>query len=97
MGNDKKSTRNIWKMFKILIAITMVVMMQIFITNLPNYGQKFPLKDIYIKNSFKETGSPNVVTGIYLDYRLYDSLFESLLLLVTVSAISYINKTDFDV
>ncbi len=54
-------------------------------------GHPFKLAENYIENSVKETGSQNVVTGIYLDYRLYDSLFESLLLLISAVGIHYLN------
>jgi len=51
-------------------------------------------KDYYIENSLEETGSKNIVTGIYLDYRLFDSVFETSLLLITVSGITFMYKKD---
>jgi multisubunit Na+/H+ antiporter MnhB subunit len=41
---------------------------------------------------FEETGSDNAVTAIYLDYRAYDTLFETLLLLVSVIGIIYFSR-----
>lgn len=54
----------------------------------------YDLRNYYFDNTYKDTDSQNVVTGIYLDYRLYDTLFESLLLVVTVMGIRYLNKRD---
>lgn len=51
-------------------------------------------KDYYTENSLYETGSRNIVTGIYLDYRLFDSIFETSLLLITVSGITFMYKKE---
>ncbi len=50
--------------------------------------------DYYITNGYRETGSNNLVTGIYLDYRLFDSIFEASILLVSVTGIIFITKKD---
>lgn len=47
-------------------------------------------KDLYIENAIKDTNSLNTVTSIYLDYRLFDSVFEALVLLITTSAVAFI-------
>ncbi|MCG8482494.1 MAG: hypothetical protein MJA31_04225 [Clostridia bacterium] len=49
-------------------------------------------KDYYVSNTLKETGSKNIVTGIYLDYRLFDSLFEAGILLIAVSGIIFMQR-----
>ncbi len=49
-------------------------------------------KDYYVSNTLKETGSRNIVTGIYLDYRLFDSLFEAGILLIAVSGIIFMQR-----
>ena len=51
----------------------------------------FPAAE-YITQHFKETGSGNLVAAVYLNYRVYDTLFETLLLLVTVLCISFFVK-----
>lgn len=38
----------------------------------------------YIKNSVKQTGASNVVTGILLDYRAYDTLGEATVLFTSI-------------
>lgn len=43
-------------------------------------------------NGFYETGSKNLVTAIYLDYRLFDSLFEAGILLIAVSGVMWISQ-----
>ncbi|MFP4187217.1 MAG: MnhB domain-containing protein [Acholeplasmataceae bacterium] len=46
----------------------------------------------FSENVFAETGSRNFVTAIYLDYRLFDSLFEAGILLIAVSGVMWISK-----
>jgi multicomponent Na+:H+ antiporter subunit B len=43
-------------------------------------------------NGFSDTGSMNLVTAIYLDYRLFDSLFEAGILLIAVSGVMWISQ-----
>ncbi len=40
-----------------------------------------------LENGTAETGAENLVTAIYLDFRIFDTLFEALLLLVSVMGI----------
>ena len=47
-------------------------------------------------NGFLETGSRNLVTAVYLDYRLFDSLFEAGILLIAVAGIIWISKHDLN-
>jgi len=53
-------------------------------------------KRYYLINGFEDTYSTNLVTGIYLDYRLFDSIFEAGILLIAVSGIIWISKHDID-
>lgn len=51
----------------------------------------------YITSNFlADTGSTNAVSGIYLDYRVFDTLFETLLLLVSVIGIIYFSRHEGD-
>lgn len=49
-------------------------------------------KEYFLINGLRETGSLNLVTGIYLDYRLFDSLFEAGILLIAVSGVMWISQ-----
>lgn len=50
------------------------------------------VKDYYVQNSVADTGAENSVTAIYLDYRLFDTLFETMLLFVSVIAVFYFSR-----
>jgi uncharacterized MnhB-related membrane protein len=48
-----------------------------------------PAWDYYVRFFKQDTGAGNAVTAIYLNYRIFDTLFEALLLLVSVIAVIY--------
>ncbi len=55
-------------------------------------------KDLsYILLSSSYLGIENPVTGIYLYFRLFDTLFEALLLLTSVIAIIYFSRNEGDI
>ena len=41
----------------------------------------------YIQNFYVDTGAQNGVAAVYLNYRVFDSVFETLMLLVSVLAV----------
>lgn len=43
-----------------------------------------PLMDFFTTDFLAETGATNAVAGIYLNYRVFDTLFEALMLMVSV-------------
>lgn len=45
------------------------------------------LVEYYLKNFQEETFAQNAVAAIYLNYRMFDSIFETLILLVSVTAV----------
>lgn len=47
-------------------------------------------RNFFQNEGFLDTASRNIVTAIYLDYRLLDTLFEAGILLIAVSGISWI-------
>lgn len=56
-------------------------------------AEPYPVNDIYnyyLANASVETTASNIVTAIYLNYRVFDTLFEALLLLIAVTAILFI-------
>ena len=79
------------KLSMLLLLIFVLVMFSISLSDLEtlynNAGRVF-----FSSNGFFDTGSKNLVTAIYLDYRLFDSLFEAGILLVAVSGVLWISQ-----
>ena len=55
-------------------------------------------KDYIADNHVQDTSAENAVTAVYLNYRFFDTIFESLILLVSVLAVMMLswsaNKQD---
>lgn len=54
-----------------------------------NYDGKDDAKSYILANHTSETGAENAVTAVYLNYRLWDTIFESMLLLLSAIAVIY--------
>lgn len=52
------------------------------------------LKDYYLTHFASDTGALNSVAAIYLDYRIFDSIFEAGILLIAVTGIIFIAGSD---
>lgn len=48
------------------------------------------LRDMYETNTMQETGAPNIVSAIYLGYRAYDTLGETIILFVATLGTLYL-------
>lgn len=87
-------SHNIIKYFRIVIALTAIA---VVIFHFTNYGEKLsaPLMAFFTDNFYTETGASNAVAGIYLNYRMFDTFFEALMLMVSVMEVinvSWSNK-----
>ncbi|MCL2579412.1 MAG: DUF4040 domain-containing protein [Oscillospiraceae bacterium] len=63
----------------------------LFLYFIPEYTVNTYLKTQYIAMFARDVGGENVVTAIYLGYRVYDTLFEALILVVSVIAVSHMS------
>ncbi len=65
----------------VLSCIGMIGVLLFLIGNLPNYGQENPrtleVVTRYVEKGLEETGAVNIVSGMILDYRAFDTLGES--------------------
>lgn len=54
------------------------------------------LADYYRLFFFRDTGAANAVASIYLNYRVFDTIFEALLLLVSIIGIIHFSRHEGD-
>ncbi|TCT15457.1 hypothetical protein EDC18_103162 [Natranaerovirga pectinivora] len=83
-----------WETFRKQAMIIILSCFVFFVIKTEEPSHSFDISNSYIENSVKETGAINAATAIYLDYRVYDSLFESLLLLICAVGIHHFNKEE---
>ena len=65
---------------KRVYAIIILAVLAFFIfkaIDLSYHNQHFPLAQYYISHGMRDTGALNMVTAIYLNYRVYDTLGEA--------------------
>ena len=68
-----------------------LVLCGLFIYFVPTGYAFTELRDQYLHMFMSDVGGANAVTAIYLGYRVYDTLFEALLLVVAVVAVAHVS------
>ena len=63
----------------------------LFIYFMPQVTVSTYLKDLYLDRFWYDVGGLNAVTSIYLGYRVYDTLFEALILVIAVVAVGHLS------
>lgn len=81
---------------KILAVFVFVIFLLMASVKIVPLDSATDLYDYIVTNFQQDTGAINAVTGIYLDYRVFDTLFETLTLLVSVIGIIYFSRHEGD-
>ena len=80
------------KILNIILAICFTGFLAfLFFMFVPEVSASTYLKDQYISRFSQDIGGENAVTAIYLGYRVYDTLFEALMLLVSIAGIIHLS------
>ena len=82
----------------VLLALVSLVGILWVIVELPPFGQADnpahnEVYERYVTDSKVDTGIPNMVTSIVLDYRAYDTMFETIVLFCAAIAVVITLKT----
>ncbi len=86
----------------ILIFVIVISIGAIFIHESYSEDMSKDAYNTYIERGYEETKVSNLVSAIYLNYRVFDTIFETLLLAISVTAVVYfaapweIHKEDED-
>lgn len=80
------------KLLILLVALLASYGMLILAAELPPYGMPDnpihnQVSERYITGALEDTGVPNTVTAIVLDYRAYDTMFETIVLFTAALAV----------
>ncbi|MCR5733833.1 MAG: hypothetical protein K6G22_04415 [Lachnospiraceae bacterium] len=91
--------RKIYKFISILFCLTMFVILFVNVLYLPPVGDpdnpadnEVPVR--YIENGLEETGATNIVAGMILDYRAFDTFGESNVLFIATITVLILLKVD---
>lgn len=79
-----KKESSVWSNIRIVTAVGIIAAV-LFIVILIDSPWPAAARDYLQEEGREETGAPNLVSGIYLGYRAYDTLGETIVLLVAVS------------
>ena len=88
-----------YKIFSACFCIFLVAMLLIAVSYLPAYGHmenpvNNEVSQRYIENGLEETGAVNIVTGMILDYRAFDTLGESHVLFIATCTVLILLRKD---
>ena len=88
-----------YRIFSILFCVFLVAMLLSAVSWLPTFGQASnPVNNEvsarYIENGLQETGAVNIVTGMILDYRAFDTLGESHVLFIATCTVLILLRMD---
>lgn len=88
-----------YKLFSVCFCIFLVLMLLVAVSYLPSYGNPDnPVNNEvaarYIEKGLQETGAVNIVTGMILDYRAFDTLGESHVLFIATCTVLILLRVD---
>jgi multisubunit Na+/H+ antiporter MnhB subunit len=87
------------KIVAVFITLGVTIILLIGSENLPQFGvdntpSNNDLTKYYIENSIKDTGATNIVTGVILDYRAFDTFIESSVLFTAAIVVMILLKKE---
>ena len=96
---EVKGFRKLYGIFSGLFCIFLVFMLLLAISYLPTYGHaenpvNNEVSERYIEKGLQETGAVNIVTGMILDYRAFDTLGESHVLFIATCTVLILLRKD---
>nr|WP_304954986.1 hydrogen gas-evolving membrane-bound hydrogenase subunit E [uncultured Acetatifactor sp.] len=91
--------RRFYKVFSVLFCIFLVAMLLVAVSDLPVFGHaenpvNNEVAERYIEKGLEETGAVNIVTGMILDYRAFDTLGESHVLFIATCTVLILLRRD---
>lgn len=96
---NKGAFQKLYNAFCVLFCLFLVAMLLVAVSYLPAYGEEEnpvnnEVSQRYIENGLQETGAVNIVTGMILDYRAFDTLGESHVLFIATCTVLILLRHD---
>lgn len=91
--------QKLYRIFCVLFCVFLVFMLLVGVSYLPTFGRaenpaNNEVAGRYIENGLQETGAVNIVTGMILDYRAFDTLGESHVLFIATCTVLILLRLD---
>lgn len=98
-NSEVRIFQKLYKVFCVVFCISLVLILLTGVSNLPKQGSadnpvNNEVAQRYIENGLQETGSVNIVTGMILDYRAFDTLGESHVLFIATCTVLILLRND---
>ena len=95
----KPFVRALYNVLCVGVCVTMIALLLYTVTTLPHFGDpNHPINNEvsarYIEKGLQETGAVNIVTGMILDYRAFDTLGESSVLFTAAMVVLFLLRKD---
>lgn len=89
----------LYRIFSVMFCIFLVAMLLVGVSYLPSFGKADnpahnEVAERYIESGLQETGAVNIVTGMILDYRAFDTLGESHVLFIATCTVLILLRMD---
>ena len=96
-----RSFEKLYYVLSVVLCLTMIAVLLITVSYLPRYGSEYnpdnnEVSERYIEKGLEETGAVNIVAGMILDYRAFDTLGESCVLFTAACAVLILLRRDKD-
>lgn len=96
--SEKKGYYRIYNLVSVVSAVLLIGVLLFVISYLPRYGQENPETTAvgrrYVEKGVDETGAVNIVAGMILDYRAFDTLGESHVLFTALVCVMILLRLD---
>lgn len=91
--------KKLYRIFSLVFCVLLVSMLLIGVADLPPFGEadrpvNNEVAQRYIEKGLQETGAVNIVTGMILDYRAFDTLGESHVLFIATCTVLILLRAD---
>ena len=88
----------VYTVIAVISCVLLIGVLLFTVANLPRYGEENPrpveVVERYVEKGLEETGAVNVVAGMILDYRAFDTLGESHVLFTALICVMILLRMD---
>ena len=98
MNREKRGFRTLYRVVAVVSCILLIGVLLYLVASLPISGEENPetrkVVERYVRSGVEETGAVNIVAGMILDYRAFDTLGESHVLFTALVCVMILLAAD---